>query len=109
MSSIDTGSPEAPFTTIVRGSLEAAKGSSVTCHFPLSSALVVFFWPANSTVTSSPRAATPEIGAGLSRCSTAWVETLCARGAASVCAAPYTDSTAATTVRTTRWIRFMTS
>ena len=58
-----------PVMTISRGSAEAVIGLSVAVHSPLASAVASIFWPANSTVTSSPGLAVPYMGTSWSRCS----------------------------------------
>ena len=66
----DSGFVARERTVRVRASVLAGMGSSFTIHLPFASALAVFFWPANSTATSSPGSAQPQTATLASRWNT---------------------------------------
>ena len=55
-------------TLRLRSSAEASRGSSRTIQSPFWSTRVVFFWPANSTVTCVPGKSKPHTGTSTCRC-----------------------------------------
>ncbi len=59
-----------PVTTSGRPLVLAARGARRTSQSPLSSAVVLRFWPAKATATSSPGSAVPQTGTSMPRCST---------------------------------------
>ncbi len=62
-----------PRTVSVWPLLLASKAGRTTFQLPLSSAFVLAVLPPNSTVTSSPASAQPQMGSGLSRWRTMWL------------------------------------